>query len=367
VVPPQPAIEWTTDPRGPPDDRYWPRQAGAALAATAGCLGSTDSDDEQPSAYTTPAAAEFDGVVDSQWLESNLDDVHLLDARDEEAFSEGRIPGAYHFPDSEMLDSYAEETSDGFEVSPRRSRGRSRKRGSSPTTTWWCTARSRTSGTYAIYTLNALGHEGQVSLLDGGFTVWDAAGGETVSEAPEAQEATYEPELDTGVVATREFVADNVDEDGAAIPILDMRSPEEYWGVDERGDQPVRFGHVTGATNLNFVQSIDDEAGRAPLSRGVGDAVDRRRRYLARRDGGRLPSDRDPGVGRLVRPRSARLGGRAQLRGGAGPTGERSRRITATTTPAARTPGQSSTRSRKWSSSALLESHPSGILWNETG
>jgi len=115
--------------------------------------------------------------------------------------------------------------------------------------------------TYAIYTLNALGHEGQVSLLDGGFTVWDAAGGETVSEAPEAQEATYEPELDTGVVATREFVADNVDEDGAAIPILDMRSPEEYWGVDERGDLS-RFGHVTGATNLNFVQSIDDEAGR---------------------------------------------------------------------------------------------------------
>jgi len=52
---------------------------------------------------------------------------------------------------------------------------------------------------------------------------------------------------------------------------------------------------------------------------------------------------------------------------GAGPTGERSRRITATTTPAARTPGQSSTRSRKWSSSALLESYPSGILWNETG
>ncbi|WP_241686115.1 sulfurtransferase [Halorubrum amylolyticum] len=235
--------------------------AGAALAATAGCLGSTDSG-EQPAAYTTPAAAEFDGVVDSQWLESNLDDVHLLDARDEEAFDESRIPGAYHFPDSEMLDTYAEETPDGFTVSPE-------------AIAWTLSEAGIERGddvvvygaeanlweTYAVYTLNALGHEGRVSLLDGGFTVWDAAGGETVSEAPETQAATYEPELDTSVVATREFVADNVDEDGAAVPILDMRSPAEYWGEDQRGDLD-RFGHVTGATNLNFVQSIDDEAGR---------------------------------------------------------------------------------------------------------
>jgi len=99
-------------------------------------------------------------------------------------------------------------------------------------------------------------------------------------------------------VATREFVADNVDEDGAAIPILDMRSPEEYWGVDERGDLS-RFGHVTGATNLNFVQSIDDEAGRLRSPEEletlwIDDAG------ISRRDGGRLPSDRDPGVGRFV-------------------------------------------------------------------
>ncbi|MGQ3328320.1 sulfurtransferase [Halorubrum sp. FL23] len=236
--------------------------AGAALAATAGCLGSTDGDGERPAAYTTPAAAEFDGVVDSQWLESNLDDVHLLDARDEEAFSESRIPGAYHFPDSEMLDSYAEETPDGFEVSPEAIAWTLSEAGierGDDVVVYG--AESNLWETYAIYTLNALGHEGQVSLLDGGFTVWDAAGGETVSDAPEAQEATYEPDLDTSVVATREFVAGNVDEDGAAIPILDMRSPEEYWGVDERGDLD-RFGHVTGATNLNFVQSIDGEAGR---------------------------------------------------------------------------------------------------------
>jgi thiosulfate/3-mercaptopyruvate sulfurtransferase len=235
--------------------------AGAALAATAGCLGSTGGG-ERPAAYTTPAAAEFDGVVDGQWLESNLDDVILLDARDAEAFGESRIPGAHHFPDSEMLDTYAEETEDGFEVSPEAIAWTLSEAGierGDDVVVYG--AESNLWETYAIYTLNALGHEGRVSLLDGGFTVWDAAGGETVSEAPEAQEATYEPDVDTDVVATRQFVADNVDEDGAAVPILDMRSPAEYRGEDRRGDLD-RFGHVTGATNLNFVQSIDDEAGR---------------------------------------------------------------------------------------------------------
>lgn len=235
--------------------------AGAALAATAGCLGSSDGDDE-PAAYATPAAAEFDGVVDGRWLESNLDGVQLLDVRDEAAFGESRIPGAYHFPNAEMLDSYAEETPDGFEASPEAIAWTLSEAGIEPDDDVVVYgAESNLWETYAIYTLNALGHEGQVSLLDGGFSVWNAAGGETVSEAPETQEATYEAELDTGVVATREFLADSVDEDDAAIPVLDMRSPAEYWGEDERGDLD-RFGHVTGATNLNFVQSIDDQAGR---------------------------------------------------------------------------------------------------------
>ncbi|MFC6771841.1 sulfurtransferase, partial [Halorubrum pallidum] len=212
--------------------------------------------------YTTPAAAEFDAVVDSQWLSEHLGDVRLLDVRDGEAFDESRIPGAYHFPNSEMLDSYAEETPDGFEASPEAIAWTLSEAGIEPDDDVVVYgADSDLWETYAIYTLNALGHEGRVSLLDGGFTVWDAASEETTSSSPEPREATYEPELDTGVVATREFVAENVDEDGAAVPILDMRSPAEYWGEDQRGDLD-RFGHVTGATNLNFVQSIDSEEGR---------------------------------------------------------------------------------------------------------
>lgn len=233
---------------------------GAALAATAGCLGSVD--DAPPAGYVTPAATEFDGVVDGQWLESNRDDVGLLDVRDEGTFDDARIPGASRFPNTELLDSYAEETPDGFTASPEAIASTLSRAGIEPgDDVVVYGAESNLWETYAVYTLTAIGHEGRVSLLDGGFAVWDAAGGETVSGPPEIREATYEPEIDTDVVATRTFVADNVDEDAAAIPIIDMRSPEEYWGVDERGDLD-RFGHITGATNLNFVQNIDDEAGR---------------------------------------------------------------------------------------------------------
>lgn len=237
--------------------------AGATIAAaTAGCAGIADGETEQPDAYTTPAAATYDGVVDSQWLSENLDDVALLDVRDETAFEEARIPGAHHFSNENMLRSHTEETGDGFEASPDAIAWLLENAGIAPDDDVVVYgAESNLWETYAIYTLNAIGHEGQVSLLDGGYEVWTSGDGETVSEPPETPATSYEPEIDTDIVATREFVADHVDEDGATVPILDMRTPEEYHGIDER-DGTERFGHVRGATNLNFPQSIDGEAGR---------------------------------------------------------------------------------------------------------
>ncbi|TKX60378.1 sulfurtransferase [Halorubrum sp. SS7] len=233
---------------------------GAALAATAGCLGVLD--DGRPAAYSTPAAEAFDDVVDARWLSENRDSVALLDVRDESAFDAARIPGAHRFSTSAMLESHSAETPDGFEADPGAvARTLSRAGIARDDDVVVYGAASGLWETYAIYTLNAVGHRGSVSLLDGGFSVWEAAGEETTSAAPSASETAYEPAIDTGVVATREFVAERVSEDDAAVPILDMRSTAEYWGQDRRGDLD-RFGHITGATNLHFVQSIDGEAGR---------------------------------------------------------------------------------------------------------
>lgn len=233
---------------------------GAALAATAGCLGALDGG--TPAAYSTPAAEAFDDVVDARWLSENRDGVALLDVRDESAFGAARIPGAHRFSTSAMLDSHSAETPDGFEADPGAvARTLSRAGIGRDDDVVVYGADSGLWETYAIYTLNAVGHEGSVALLDGGFSVWEAAGEETTSSPPSTSETDYEPAIDTGVVATREFVAERVSEDGASVPILDMRSPAEYWGQDRRGDLD-RFGHVTGATNLHFVQSVDGEAGR---------------------------------------------------------------------------------------------------------
>lgn len=234
--------------------------AGSSIAAAAGCLGALDSD--PPDAYTTPAADEFDNVVDSQWLSDNLDDVTLLDIREQEEFDSSRIPGSNHFPQDELLTAHSDETPEGFEADPS-------------TISWYLEgagiepdddvvvygAEANLWETYAIYTLRAVGHEGTVALLDGGFSIWDKADEETVSEAPDRDRSTYEPSVQFDEVATREHVAEQVDEDGAASPIIDMRSPEEYWGVDET-DGVERNGHVRGAINLNFTQSLDRDAGR---------------------------------------------------------------------------------------------------------
>ncbi|WIV68200.1 sulfurtransferase [Natrialbaceae archaeon AArc-T1-2] len=233
----------------------------ATVTASAGCLG--NGDDDEPELYTTPAATEFDDVVDVQWLEDNLDDVALLDIREEGDFTVSHIEGAHRLPDYEMMRDHYEETDDGYEASPEVIAGILEDAGISRDDDVVVYGESSNLWeTYGIYTLHAIGHDGNVSLLDGGFPVWDEAGGETDSGVPDDGDGSYEPELDMDVIATREYVADHVNEDGADIPIVDNRDPEEYFGQDTDDDRFDRHGHVTGAINITFPQNMIEDARR---------------------------------------------------------------------------------------------------------
>lgn len=231
-----------------------------AVAATAGCLG---DDDAEPELYTTPAATEFDDVVDAQWLEDNLDDVKLLDIREESDYTASHIEGAHRLPDDEMMRDHYDETEDGYEASPEVIAGFLEDAGITPSDDVVVYGESSNLWeTYGIYTINAIGHDGDVYLFDGGFPVWDEAGGATETGAPDAEDATYEPELDMDVIATREYVADHVNEDGAELPIVDNRDPEEYFGQDTDDDRFQRHGHVRGAINITFPQNMVEDARR---------------------------------------------------------------------------------------------------------
>ncbi|MXV64509.1 sulfurtransferase [Natronorubrum sp. JWXQ-INN-674] len=237
--------------------------AVAGGLSLAGCLGSLRA--AEPELYTTPAAAEFEAVVDTAWLEEHLEAVELLDVRDADEFTDGRVAGASRLPDTDLMRDHYEETDDGYEASPEVIAEIAAAGIVPEDDVVVYGSGSNLWETYAIYTLRAIGHDGTVALLDGGFPVWEAAGGdvETGTPEPEPDTAEYAPELETDVLATREYVADRVHEDGADVPLVDNRSPEEYWGIE--ADGPVdRHGHITGAINVAFTQNLleDDEGSR---------------------------------------------------------------------------------------------------------
>lgn len=234
----------------------------AAATALAGCFGGMRGN-EPSSPNTTPAAGEFDGVVDAQWLADHRDDVALLDVRDEDAFEDARIAGAHRLTDT--IHDHYEETDGSPETSLDETGAVLESAGVAEDDdvvvygdgmTMWVT--------HGAYTLEAIGHEGEVAVLDGGFPAWadadeEAASG-SIDEEPEPTE--YEAELATDVLATRADVAERVHEDGADAQLVDNREPAEYHGLDDDDDRFDRHGHITGAINVNFSQNFVDDSSR---------------------------------------------------------------------------------------------------------
>jgi len=230
--------------------------AAATVPTIAGCQASTTQTERDPQA--TPAAAAFDAVVDVPWLRDNLESVELLDVRDESAFTDGHVPGAHRLPNTEVLRDHYAETDAGYEASPAVIADIVAAAGITPADDVVVYGEgSNLWETYAIYTLEAIGHEGTVALLDGGYAFWMDAGGEVATGTPAAESADYEPDLDTAVIATRERVAENVDAEGAAVQIVDNRSPAEYYGTDTDA-RVSRHGHIPGAINVEFTQNLHE-------------------------------------------------------------------------------------------------------------
>ncbi len=102
-----------------------------------------------------------------------------------------------------------------------------------------------------IWTLDALGHPAS-SLLNGGLFAW-ANEGHPLSQQPSAPTPSdYSASIRDRVVATRDYIEKHLND--AQIALLDARTPEEYYGTTVRA---ARGGHIPGAVNLNWLDTID--------------------------------------------------------------------------------------------------------------
>ena len=141
----------------------------------------------------------------------------------------------------------------------------------------WGTDSTEFGGATRVYwTFKYLGHD-EVSILDGGWRQYDAAGGERVAEAPKAEAATFEVTLNDKVRATTADVEAAL-KDGTKL--LDGRPLEQYEG---KSKSPIvkAEGTLPGAVNIPHSQfySKDEALFSTPekvkeLSQAVGIAPD---------------------------------------------------------------------------------------------
>ncbi len=114
-----------------------------------------------------------------------------------------------------------------------------------------------------LWTLDAVGHS-RSSLLNGGLHAWvneghpaEQAGHRPNEAAPNAAAMGAAPAAVTrrpDVVADKAYILAHLEAPDAVV--LDARSPAEYAGQDVRA---TRGGHIPGAVNLEWTQTIDRE------------------------------------------------------------------------------------------------------------
>jgi thiosulfate/3-mercaptopyruvate sulfurtransferase len=121
---------------------------------------------------------------------------------------------------------------------------------------WWAT--------YAFWVFQLFGHD-QAKIMDGGRLKWEQEGRSMKSAVPKYVYTDYRaPERDdTRIRVFRDEVLAHVK---AHLPLVDVRSPEEFSG--ERLHMPaypnegaLRGGHIPGAANVPWARAVNAEDG----------------------------------------------------------------------------------------------------------
>ena len=201
-------------------------------------------------------------LVSTEWLAEHLDDPGVVVVESDEdvlLYDTGHIPGAVMIDwHNDLNDDVVRDYLDAEAFAALAS-----SRGISPDTTvvfygdnnnWWAS--------YALWVFSLFGHS-DLRLLDGGRAKWVAESRDLTIDKPDQTPAGYPvPQRDDTVI--RAFLDDTVEHSSAGLPLIDVRSPEEFNGTrlhmpDYPNEGALRGGHVPGAANVPWKLAANDD------------------------------------------------------------------------------------------------------------
>lgn len=238
----------------------------ALVMGLAGCQTTEKTD------AVTPAGAESSAVVETiankaieegakvnyvnaEELKAQLDQVVIVDARADKEYNAGHIPGAINITWQMLSNMTPKQSEAGWGVVLGKDELAARL------------GSFGIDGSKSIVVYNdpkGLGEEGRVlwmlriaglkdvKMLNGGIPAWNEMGGETTKDATAVTAVNFTIEnYDEGRIATTDYIKANL----ATLKLIDTRSPDEYNGVSNHGENykgEKALGHIPGALPLQY-------------------------------------------------------------------------------------------------------------------
>jgi thiosulfate/3-mercaptopyruvate sulfurtransferase len=124
-----------------------------------------------------------------------------------------------------------------------------------------------TPTTRVYWTLDYLGLGDRASILDGGLPAWRAAGKPVSAEVKQPAKGSVTPAPRKEIVADAAWVSRHLSQ--RDVTIVDARAKEFYTGSQSDGNP--RSGHIPGATNLAYLNVIDQKTSQFKNPEALGE------------------------------------------------------------------------------------------------
>jgi len=207
------------------------------------------------------AYAHPERLVSGDWLEAHLGEPGLVVVESDEdvlLYETGHIPGSVKIDwHTDLNDPVERDYVDGAGFAALLG-GKGISRDDTVViygdkNNWWAA--------YALWVFSLFGHD-DVRLLDGGRAKWEAEGREYTTEATASSVVDY-PVVERDDSVLRAYKDDVLDAIGS-VPLIDVRSPEEFSG--ERTSAPaypeegaLRGGHIPTAQNVPWAKAVAED------------------------------------------------------------------------------------------------------------